>query len=120
MADSTVRKIEYEPKRQTSPQKQKRVVVSPQKVKWSLSEKFLVSAGTLVVAGMMTFLVAANISATAAQHELTNIQQSMTSEQNRVADLQQEIGELTSSSRMNKIAQSKGLTLIEKNIRTIH
>ncbi|NMB32500.1 MAG: cell division protein FtsL, partial [Lactobacillus sp.] len=34
-------------------------------------------------------------------------------------DLRQEIGELTSTSRLNKIAREKGLTLINKNIRTI-
>ena len=68
---------------------------------------------------MMIFLVSSSISATSAQHELTKTQQSVTKEQNRVTDLRQEIGELTSTTRLNKIARQKGLTLINKNIRTI-
>ncbi|MDN6759960.1 MAG: cell division protein FtsL, partial [Lactobacillus sp.] len=40
-------------------------------------------------------------------------------EQNRITDLRQELGELTSTSRLNKIAREKGLTLINKNITTI-
>lgn len=65
------------------------------------------------------FLVSSSISATSAQHELTNTQQSVAKEQNRITDLRQEIGELTSTTRLNKIAREKGLTLINKNIRTI-
>lgn len=77
-------------------------------------KKTLLILGTVITLGMMTFLVSSSISATSAQHELTNVQQSVTKEQNKVTDLRQEIGELTSSARMNKIARDKGLTLIEK------
>ena len=37
----------------------------------------------------------------------------------QTSDLQQEIGELSSSSRLNKIAAEQGLKLRENNIRTI-
>ena len=65
------------------------------------------------------FLVSSSISATSAQHDLTRTQQTVAKEQNKITDLRQEIGELTSTSRLNKIAREKGLTLTNKNIRTI-
>ena len=68
----------------------------------------------------MTMLVSSSISATSAQHELTSVQRAVAKKQSQVSDLHQELGELTSSARLNKIAKDKGLALIEKNIRTIH
>ena len=51
--------------------------------------------------------------------QLTNVKESITKQKNATADLQQEIGELSSNTRLNKIAQSQGLKLRENNIRTI-
>ena len=39
--------------------------------------------------------------------------------QNKNTNLRQEIGELTSANRMNKLAKQYGLQLIESNIRNI-
>lgn len=117
MADSSARRVEFKPNKQTKPNRRQRIVLDPHRVAWTGLEKTLLILGTVITLGMMTFLVSSSISATSAQHELTNVQQSVTKEQNKVTDLRQEIGELTSSARMNKIARDKGLTLIEKNIR---
>ncbi|MDF7668442.1 MULTISPECIES: cell division protein FtsL [unclassified Lactobacillus] len=120
MADNLARKIEFNPNKQTETETQQRMVLDHRRVTWSAFEKSLLVLGTLITLGLMTLLVSSSISATSAQHELTNVQQSVAKKQSQVSDLHQEIGELTSSARMNKIARSKGLTLIEKNIRTIH
>lgn len=120
MADSLARKIEFNPNNQEEPQKRKRQVLDHRHVAWNGLEKTLLAVGALITIGLMTMLVSSSISATSAQHELTNVQRSVARKQSQVSDLHQELGELTSSARLNKIARDKGLTLIEKNIRTIH
>ena len=119
MADSSARKIEYEPSSRNGSQRRQRIILDPRKVPYSGIEKALMIIGSVITLGMMIFLVSSSISATSAQHELTRTQQTVTKEQNKITDLRQEIGELTSTSRLNKIAREKGLTLINKNIRTL-
>lgn len=119
MADNLARKIEFNPNEQRDQEKRQRQVLNHHSVAWTGFEKSLLIFGTMITIGLMTMLVSSSISATSAQHELTSLQRSVAKEQNEVGDLHQELGELTSSSRMNKIARSKGLTLNEKNIRTI-
>ena len=119
MADSSARKIEYEPRKRNGSKKRQRVILDPHKVPYSILEKTLLILGSVITLGIMIFLVSSSISATSAQHELTENQQSVAKEQNKVTDLRQEIGELTSTTRLNKVAREKGLTLINKNIRTI-
>lgn len=119
MADSSARKIEYEPRKQKGSQKRQRITLDPHKVPYNVLEKTLLAIGSIVALEMMIFLVSYSISATSAQHELSQTQQTVAKEQNRITDLRQEIGELTSTSRLNKIAREKGLILINKNIRTI-
>ncbi len=119
MADNLARKVEFNPNQQQKPERRKRQVVDHRRVAWNGLEKTLLVLGSIITLGMMTILVSSSISATSAQHELTNVQRSVAKVQNQVSDLHQELGELTSSARLNKIAKSKGLTLIEKNIRTI-
>lgn len=118
MADSSARKIEYEPSSRNGSQRRQRIILDPRKV-YSGIEKALMIIGSVITLGMMISLVSSSISATSAQHELTRTQQTVAKEQNKITDLRQEIGELTSTSRLNKIAREKGLTLINKNIRTI-
>lgn len=119
MADSSARRIEYEPNNQNGSQKRQRISSNPRDVPYNTLEKVLLFLGGIVTLGMMIFLISFSISATSAQHELTRTQQTITKEQTRITDLRQEIGELTSTSRLNKIAREKGLTLINKNIKTI-
>ena len=114
MAGNTVRKYNYEPEEEA--RKSPRLVVDPQKVPYSAFEKLLAVLGLL---GAITLNVSASVSATYAQRQLTNVKESITKQKNATADLQQEIGELSSNTRLNKIAQSQGLKLRENNIRTI-
>lgn len=119
MADSLARKVEFNPNKQQKPEQRKRQVLDHSRIAWNGLEKYLLVLGTIITLGLMTLLVSSSISATSAQHELTSVQRAVAKGQNQVSDLHQELGELTSSARMNKIAKNKGLTLIEKNIRTI-
>lgn len=119
MADSSARRIEYEPNHQNGSQRKQRIKTDPRKVPYNRFEKILLFLGGIITLGMMIFAISFSISATSAQQELTKTQQSITKEQAKITDLRQEIGELTSTSRLNKIAREKGLTLINKNIKTI-
>ncbi|GHN31196.1 cell division protein FtsL [Lactobacillus delbrueckii] len=117
MAGNTVRKYNYEPEEEA--RKSPRLVVDPQKVPYSAFEKLLAALGLLGAVALITLNVSASVSATYAQRQLTNVKESITKQKNATADLQQEIGELSSNTRLNKIAQSQGLKLRENNIRTI-
>lgn len=119
MADNLARRVEFNPNNQENPEERQRQVLNHHDVAWTTFEKSLLIIGAMITIGLMTLLVSSSISATSAQHELTSVQRSVAKGQSQVGDLHQELGELTSSARMNKIARSKGLTLIEKNIRTV-
>ena len=119
MADSSARRIEFEPNRQVKSEKVSRIVINPRQERWTGLERTLVVIGSAVTLGMMTFLVSSSISATSAQYNLSNVEHSINKKQNEITSLNQEIGELTSNSRLKRIARSKGLTLNDKNIRTI-
>ncbi|CAM3103406.1 cell division protein FtsL [Lactobacillus bombicola] len=120
MADNLAREIEYDPKEELESKQQQHQSITQQYVPWSGFEKIILFLGTIITISMMTILVSASITVTSAQHELTNIQRSVDRGKSEVSDLHQELGELTSSSRINRIARSQGLILIDKNIRTIH
>jgi len=107
MADSSARNLNYnyEPNRKARStfETERRMSVDPNKVPFSRFEIFIL----------------VGVAATSAQHQLANIQTELSSTQTDTSNLRQEIGELTSSSRMNKIAKQEGLSLIESNIRTV-
>lgn len=118
MADSSARNLGYEQPDQAKA-KQTTIILNPGKVAWTKMEKFLVIAGTLITFCLMAMLVVTSTSATSAQEKLANEEKIVSSKQNSNADLKQEIGELSSSSNLNKVAKQQGLTLIESNIRNI-
>lgn len=123
MADSSARNLNYnyEPSRKARStfETERRMSVDPNKVPFSRSEIFILIAGSIVTIAMAAMLVFTSVAANSAQHQLANIQTELTSSQTDSSNLRQEIGELTSSSRMNKIAKQEGLSLIESNIRTV-
>ena len=113
MADSSARNLNYQQSQQQTEQPKKAIVLNPKSVPWTAFEKSLVVLGSLITLGLMILLVSASISATSAQHQLANVEQSHNT------DLRQEIGELTSTTRINKIARDQGLHLVESNIRNV-
>ncbi|MBD5432605.1 MAG: cell division protein FtsL [Lactobacillus sp.] len=120
MADSAAKRVNYqEPIIQKPKHPQKKIVLNPKNVPLNRLEKTLLVIGSLITLTMMILLVSGSISTTNAQHNLTDSEQSVISTQNKNTDLRQEIGELTSSTRMNKIAKQEGLRLIESNIRNV-
>ena len=113
MADSSARNLNYQQSQQQTEQPKKAIVLNPKSVPWTAFEKSLVVLGSLIL------LVSASISATSAQHKLANVEQTIISQKSHNTDLRQKIGELTSTTRINKIARDQGLHLVESNIRNV-
>lgn len=120
MADSSARKLNLESRKtQSKSSTPKAIVLDPDNVPYTFFEKMLFTCCSIVTIVLLTFIVSASISQTNAQHSLSDAQKELVSSQNQNTTIKQEIGELTSSSRMDRIAKQQGLTLNENNIRTI-
>ncbi|KRL12304.1 hypothetical protein FD38_GL001481 [Levilactobacillus zymae DSM 19395] len=91
-----------------------------QKLPVSKFEKCLVTACGLVLAVLMVCVVSAKIAMSNAQRDLQTVNQTTATYQNRNTNAQQEINELQSRSRLDKIAQKQGLSLENARIRTVN
>lgn len=114
-----------EPKRrqhieQPQPQLQPTPQGQPQKLPVSKFEKCLMTVGGLILAVMMVFVVSSKIAMSNAQHQLQSINQTTATYQNRNTNTQQEINELQSRSRLDKIARKQGLELDNARIRNVN
>lgn len=108
------------------PQRQAQPRVSPQqhpsshKLPVSKFEKCLLTACGLVLAVMMVCVVSSKIALTNAQHNLQSINNQITTVQNHNTNAQQQINELQSRSRLDKIAKKQGLSLENARIRNVN
>ena len=80
MADSSARNLNYQQSQQQTEQPKKAIVLNPKSVPWTAFEKSLVVLGSLITLGLMILLVSASISATSAQHQLANVEQTIISQ----------------------------------------
>lgn len=130
MADSTARnyyqfmneaipEVKELPRRRTQTPTRRKIVTSPKSVPFNRLEKVMLTIGASVAIVMMFVLVAFSISQTSAQRQLQNSNTAVATIKSQNTDLEQEIGELTSTEIINKIAKQQGLQLIDSNIRTI-
>ncbi|HIW71649.1 MAG TPA: cell division protein FtsL [Candidatus Levilactobacillus faecigallinarum] len=107
---------------QPQPQVQPTPQGQPQRQKLPISkfEKCLMVVGGLILATMMVCVVSSKIAMSNAQHELQSVAQTTATYQNKNTNAQQEINELQSRSRLDKIAQKQGLSLQNSRIRTVN
>lgn len=119
MADSSARSYNYHVSTVKKAEKKQRINLNPNKVPVSTFEKALIFLGSLVVLVIMVLTVSANVAQTQSQQELSKIESKISSQQSINGDLKQEIGELTSTKRLNKIAEQHGLHIIESNLRNV-
>ncbi|MCI2171304.1 cell division protein FtsL [Schleiferilactobacillus perolens] len=82
-------------------------------------ERVLIAAIALISGICMLTIVSMQVGLTTTQRQYQNVTATVADKRSQNNDLQQEIGELTSSQRLNEFAKSHGLTLIEGNIRNI-
>ncbi|WP_125605295.1 cell division protein FtsL [Lapidilactobacillus bayanensis] len=124
--DSTVRKIqpnitpEITPEivTQAQPLELPQIEVK-QKVRFSAFEKVMASVIAAIAVIMMVALVHTTVSVSASQRQLQDVQTSITKVKTANTDLQQEIGELSSSDRLAAYAKKNGLTFKEANVRNV-
>lgn len=91
----------------------------PRRVPLNGWERLLVAAIVGVCGFFMLTIVSVQVSVTTTQRQYQNVTATVNDKKSQNNDLQQEIGELTSSERLNAFAKAHGLTLIEGNIRNI-
>lgn len=89
------------------------------KVGISTFEKVLFAVGALVCVAMMIFVVSAKIALTNAQHELQQVDDRISTVHSQNTNYKQQIGELQSSNRLEKIAKDSGMSLSNANIRNV-
>ncbi|MGO2722271.1 MAG: cell division protein FtsL [Lactobacillus sp.] len=118
MVDTSARRLEYDPE-EAAGTRVTSIVQDYRQVSYNWRERALVIVASVVLLVLATICVSTSIAATAAEEHLTHVQQQMAKRETSVTGLNQQIGELTSNTRLNRIARQKGLSLIEKNIRTI-
>lgn len=110
----------------TTPVHKTKTVVTPnpsiktQRVAFSLFEKVLCVGLSLVVFGLAIMLVSTNIATSNAQNQLQTVQTKVTKVQAKNTSAAQEISELSSRSRLNKIAKQYGLSLNNGSIRNVY
>lgn len=82
-------------------------------------EKLLIVACTLVVALLMVLVVNSKIALTNSEHQLQQLQTTSSKISTENTNLDQQISELQSSTRLEAIAQKDGMSLSNSRIRNV-
>ncbi|MFD1124921.1 cell division protein FtsL [Lentilactobacillus raoultii] len=82
-------------------------------------EKVLIIGGSILLTGLMLMVVSSKIALSNSQHELQHLDTRISNIHNDNTNLKQQIGELQSSSRLQKIAKENGMSLSNGNIRNV-
>ncbi len=90
-----------------------------QRLKLSRFEKLLIVCGSALMTVMMLMVVSSKIALSDAQHNLQHLDNRISTVHNNNTSLQQQIGELQSSTRLQKIAKENGMSLSNGNIRNV-
>lgn len=94
--------------------------IKTQRVPFSSFEKVLCVGFSLVVFSLAIMLVSTNIAIGNSQSRLQTVQAKVTKVQASNTSASQQISELSSRSRLNKIAKQYGLSLNSGNIRNVY
>lgn len=97
-----------------------REVAKARNLALSKFEKVLLIFCTFVLLVLMAVVVSGKINLSNAQHKLDTTQEKVTTVSNQNNLLKQEVNQLSSQSRLNKIGQNGGLTLKSQNIRNVN
>lgn len=86
---------------------------------WTLQEKAMIAVCAFVVLVFLIGTVATSVAISSANRNLALIQAKVDNTNNKNSNLKQEINELTSHTRLQKIANEYGLSLSNQNIRNV-
>ncbi|MFB9769436.1 cell division protein FtsL [Lactiplantibacillus modestisalitolerans] len=94
--------------------------IKTQRVPFSKFEKCLCVGLSLIVFSLALMLVSTNIAIGNSQNRLQTVQTKVTKVEASNTSAKQEISELSSRSRLNKVAKKYGLSLNNGNIRNVY
>ena len=119
--NNLARNLTAEPKPYVSSPEHKQVkkVSISKALKLSSFEKLLIVCGSAVLTVLMLVVVSSKIALSNSQHELQHLDNRIVNVRNNNTNLKQQIGELQSSTRLNKIAHKSGMSLSNANIRNV-
>lgn len=89
------------------------------KLKWRGYEIAMAAICVVMVVACLIGVVASSVSVNTANRNLAMMQNKVENINNKNSNLKQEINELTSHGRLQKIANKYGLTLTNQNIRNV-
>ena len=98
--------------------KNKPVKMAP--AKWTHSEIWMMVSCAVVITVLLVGVVATTVMMSRANQQLANTQTQVENISSRNANLKQEINELGSHSRLQKVANKYGLKLTNQNIRNVN
>lgn len=96
----------------------KRVRVAS-RLQLSAFEKVLIVSGSAILTVLMLLVVSSKIALSNSQHQLQHIDNQIVNVRNDNTNLNQQIGELQSSSRLEKVAKQSNMSLKNANIRNV-
>lgn len=123
--NNLARNIAEEPKTYVSSPEQTPDEVATQQVhvatKLQISpfEKLLIVSGSVILTVLMLLVVSSKIALSNAQHQLQHVDTQIVNVRNDNTNLNQQIGELQSSSRLEKVAKQGNMSLKNANIRNV-
>lgn len=123
--NNLARNIAEEPKTYVSSPEQTPDEVATQQVhvatKLQISpfEKLLIVSGSIILTVLMLLVVSSKIALSNAQHQLQHVDTQIVNVRNDNTNLNQQIGELQSSSRLEKVAKQGNMSLKNANIRNV-
>ncbi|AQW20581.1 cell division protein FtsL [Lentilactobacillus curieae] len=120
--NNLAREIFQQPKTTTFAPEQPAVKSEPkvkERLKVSTFEKVLGATLAIVASVLMIYVVSSKIALSNSQHELQQLDNQVATMHNKNTNYKQQIGELQSSSRLEKIAKSSGMSLSNSNIRNV-
>ncbi|KRL20432.1 cell division protein FtsL [Lentilactobacillus kisonensis] len=96
----------------------KRVRVAS-RLQLSAFEKVLIVSGSAILTVLMLLVVSSKVALSNSQHQLQHIDNQIVNVRNDNTNLNQQIGELQSSSRLEKVAKQSNMSLKNANIRNV-
>ncbi|MBU7554922.1 cell division protein FtsL [Pediococcus ethanolidurans] len=97
-----------------------KAVAIPKSLPFSKFEKILMTFCGIILTGLMIFVVSGKIALSSAEHDLSSSQAQVTKVTSDNSNLKQEVNQLSSRTRLNKIAKQYGLSLTTQNIRNVN
>lgn len=119
MAQNTAKQILTDPVSQPIHKKQGKTQQQSKKAQYLKVERFMVVLISVWISILACLVVASAINLNSTQVHLQKVNAQISSVQSKNANTKQEVGELTSRSRLDSVAKKAGLSMNEQNTRNV-